>query len=166
MFRDKPILFIFGIVIILSIPSFSDDKNYLISDSTSTDHLGLKGVDHMEVPEHSIHYLEIVTPDVEAACQLYAKAYGWHFQPTGPELGQSFVAKLPGGSLCGIRAPLNPEEMPIVRTYLRVANIEAATKEAARLGGKILLEYMDIPGWGRISIYEFGGIQQGLWQVP
>ncbi len=37
--------------------------------------------------------------------------------------------------------------------------------EAARLGAQILLNYMDIPGWGKISIYEIGGIQQGLWQV-
>jgi uncharacterized protein len=130
-----------------------------------SNHGKIKGEDPMEVPEHSIHYLEIVTGDVESACNHYTKAYGWQFQPTGPELGHSFVAKIPGGSICGIRAPLNPEETPIVRTYLRVSDIAAATREAARLGAKILLDYMDIPGWGKISIYEFGGIQQGLWQV-
>ena len=31
----------------------------------------------MAVPEHAVHYLEIVTPDVEAACHLYGTAYGW-----------------------------------------------------------------------------------------
>jgi len=120
----------------------------------------------MDLPEQAIHYLEIVTPDVAAACRHYTQAYGWSFTPAGPELGFSFVAKLPGGSLCGIRAPLHAEELPIVRTYLRVANLEAATQEAARLGGQILLDAMELPGWGKISIYEFGGIQQGLWQVP
>jgi len=52
-----------------------------------------------------------------------------------------------------------------VRTHLRVADLEAATREAARLGAQILLDHMDIPGWRKISIYEIGGIQQGLWQV-
>jgi len=61
----------------------------------------------MNLPSPSIHYLEIVTPDPEAACRYYAQAYGWHFDPAGPELGFSFVARLPGGSLCGIRAPLH-----------------------------------------------------------
>ncbi|RPJ03264.1 MAG: hydroxylase [Spirochaetaceae bacterium] len=117
-------------------------------------------------PEHSIHYLEIVTTDVEAACQHYTKAYGWQFKPAGPELGNSFTAEIPGGSLCGIRGPLNSEETPIVRAYLRVADIQKATQEAERLGATLLLDTMDIPGWGKISIYEFGGIQQGLWQVP
>lgn len=120
----------------------------------------------MEIPSHGIHYLEIVTPDAEAACRFYSNTYGWAFKPAGAELGFSFVAELPGGSRCGIRGPLSPEETPIVRTYLRVADLEAATREAARLGARVLLDHMEIPGWGMISIYEFGGIQQGLWQVP
>jgi predicted enzyme related to lactoylglutathione lyase len=120
----------------------------------------------MAVPEHTIYYLEIVTPDVDTACQLYGKAYGWHFHATGPELGNSFLATLPDGSLCGIRAPMHEEEKPIVRTYLRVNDIEAATRETAQLGAKITLEPMEIPGRGIIAIYMFGGIEQGLWQVP
>lgn len=41
----------------------------------------------MTVPEHSIYYLEFVTHEVQAACRLYAEAYGWHFQDKGPEWG-------------------------------------------------------------------------------
>lgn len=119
----------------------------------------------MEPGESAIHYLEIVTPEVEAACRLYAAAFGWRFQSPVAELGQAFVAQLPGGSLCGIRAPLHPEEMPVVRTYLRVANLEASTRLAEQSGARVLLESMELPGWGRISIVEIGGLQQGLWQV-
>lgn len=120
----------------------------------------------MAVPEHAIHYLEIVTPDVAAACRLYGQVHGWQFQSAEPALGHACVAMLPGGSLCGIRAPLHPEEAPVVRTYLRVADLAAATAEAAALGATILLDAMDLPGWGKISIYALGGIQQGLWQLP
>ena len=120
----------------------------------------------MAVPEHAVHYLEIVTPDVEAACHLYGTAYGWRFRATGPELGNSFVAILPGGSLCGIRSPMHDQEKPIVRTYLRVADIEIAVQEAAQLGAKVALEPVEIPGQGKIAIYLYGGIEQGLWQVP
>ena len=120
----------------------------------------------MAVPEHTIYYLEIVTPDVEAACHLYGKAYGWRFEAKGPEWGNSFVATLPNGSLCGIRAPLHDQEKPIVRTYLRVTDIETAVREAGQLGAEIALEPMEIPGQGKIAIYLHGGIEQGLWQVP
>lgn len=119
----------------------------------------------MPVSEHAVHYLEIVTDDVPAISDFYAKAYGWSFGPEAPELGNARVATLPDGSLCGIRAPLSDQEKPIVRTYLRVADLDAAVKRAAELGATIALESMEIPGRGKIAIYFLGGIEQGLWQV-
>jgi predicted enzyme related to lactoylglutathione lyase len=53
----------------------------------------------------------------------------------------------------------------IVRTYLRVADIDTAVKRAAELGATIALDPMEIPGRGRVAIYFLGGIEQGLWQV-
>lgn len=124
------------------------------------------GSQHMSVPEHTVHYLEIVTPDVESACQMYSKAYNWQFEAAKPELGNASVATLPDGSLCGIRAPMHDQETPIVRTYLRVTDINKAVQEAAQLGAQLALEPTEIPGHGTIAIYMLGGIQQGLWQVP
>lgn len=124
------------------------------------------GLKRMAVLEHTVYYLEIVTPDVDAACGLYSKAYGWRFQATGPELGNSFVATLADGSLCGIRAPMHEQERPLVRTYVRVTDIEAAVQKAVQLGATLALEPIEIPGRGKIAIYLFGGIEQGLWQVP
>jgi predicted enzyme related to lactoylglutathione lyase len=120
----------------------------------------------MTVPEHTVHYLEIVTPDPKAASDHYGGVYGWSFQPMGPELGNSFLATLPDGSLCGIRAPMHEQEKPIVRSYLRVADLEGAVKQAGERGAEIALERMEIPGHGTIAIYLYGGIEQGLWQVP
>ena len=84
----------------------------------------------------------------------------------GAELGNSFVATLPDGSLCGIRAPMHEQEKPVVRTYIRVTDLEAAVKGAEQLGATFLLPPMEIPGHGMIAIYSHGGVEQGLWQVP
>ena len=120
----------------------------------------------MPVPENEMHYLEIVTPDAQAARDHYSQAYGWRFQDMAPELGNAFVASLPNGSVCGIRAPMHAEEKPTVRTYIRVADIEFAVQRAVALGAKAALEPTEIPGRGRIAIYLYGGIEQGLWQTP
>ncbi|MFQ5733364.1 MAG: VOC family protein [Planctomycetaceae bacterium] len=119
----------------------------------------------MPVSEHAVYYLEIVTPDTRATSDFYSKAYGWRFEPEAPELGNALVATLPDGCLCGIRAPMHEQEKPIVRTYLRVADIDAAVKQAAELGATVALERMEIPGRGKVAIYFLGGIEQGLWQV-
>jgi len=120
----------------------------------------------MTIPEHGVHYLEIITPDIEAARKLYSQAYGWTFEAKVPELGNAYVATLPGGSLCGIRAPMHDKELPIIRTYLRVTDIAAATAKAEELGAMILLGPTELPGHGTIAIYIHGGIEQGLWQLP
>ena len=119
----------------------------------------------MTVPEHEIHYLEFVTPDAEAARDFYGQTYGWKFEGMAPELGNAFVASLPNGSLCGIRAPMHEQEKPTARTYVRVADIEASIEKAAELGATVLLGPTEIPGRGMIAIYLFGGIEQGIWQV-
>ena len=120
----------------------------------------------MTISHNDIHYLEIITPDAAAARDHYSQAYDWQFADAVPELGNAFVASLPGGSLCGIREPMHAAELPIVRTYIRVADINAATKRAADLGATVALEPTELPGHGLIAIYMFGGIEQGIWQVP
>jgi uncharacterized protein len=120
----------------------------------------------MPVPEHTIHYLEIVTPDVAATRASYEQAFGWRFQETGPELGNSLVAELPNGSRCGIRAPMHGAEKPIVRTYLRVADIDLAASRLETLGATFGLPPTAFPPYGKLAIYFIGGIEQGLWQVP
>jgi len=120
----------------------------------------------LSVPEYAVYYLEIVTSDVESSRQLYETTYGLSFDGPIPELGNAFVAVLPDGSRCGIRAPMADHESPIVRTYLRVPDIRAAVDDVLRLGGELALEPTELPGHGKIAIYLLGGVQQGLWQVP
>ena len=120
----------------------------------------------MTVSEHEIHYLEIVTPDAEASCDFYGQTYGWRFEKMAPELGGAFVAALSNGSLCGIRAPMHELEKPTVRTYVRVTDIYASIQKAGELGAVVALEPTEIPGRGMIAIYLYGGVEQGMWQLP
>lgn len=116
--------------------------------------------------ENDIYYLEIVSADPTASRDLYAEAYGWEFGQAVAELGNAFVTTLPGGSLCAIRASMSEQEKPVVRTYLRVADIDQAVETAAKLGAMIALGSTEIPGRGKIAIYIHGGIEQGIWQLP
>jgi uncharacterized protein len=111
-----------------------------------------------------IHYLEIVTPDVDAVCAVYAAANGVQFGVPDAGLGHARTAALPGGGLVGVRAPLRQSEEPVVRPYWLVDNIEAAVAAVAEAGGQIAHEPMEIPGHGTFAIYIQGGVEHGLWQ--
>ena len=112
-----------------------------------------------------IHYLEIVTPDVDAVCASYAQLHGVTFSDPEPGLGGARTAPLPEGGLVGVRAPMHETEEPVVRPYVLVDDVEAAAKAAVEAGAEIAHPPMEIPGHGTFAILIQGGVQHGLWQV-
>jgi uncharacterized protein len=112
-----------------------------------------------------VHYLEIVTRDVDGVCAAHTAATGAQFGNPEAALGNARTAAMPGGGLLGVRAPLRPTEEPVVRPYWLVDDIEAAISAAVNAGGKLALEPMPIPGHGTCAIYLLGGNDHGLWQL-
>lgn len=111
-----------------------------------------------------LQYLEIVTPDVDAVCATYAKVHGLQFGEPEAALGGARTADLAGGGRIGIRAPMHEAEEPVVRPYVLVDDIEAATTAAEEAGAEIAHPPMEIPGHGKFAIFIQGGIHHALWQ--
>jgi len=111
-----------------------------------------------------IHYLEIVTEEVDAVCAAYAAANGVEFAEPDAGLGNARTAPLPGGGLVGVRAPLRETEEPVVRPYWLVDDVEAAVAAAVEAGGALAHPPLEIPGHGTFAIYIHGGVEHGLWQ--
>lgn len=112
-----------------------------------------------------IHYLEIVTKDVDAACRLYAAIHGVTFGDADQSLGGARTAELPDGSMIGIRASMHDGEKAVTRAYMLVADIQTAVAAAEAAGAEITVPPMEIPGHGTCAIYFQGGIEAGLWQL-
>ena len=112
-----------------------------------------------------IHFLEIVTPDVDGACSLYSMMYGVTFGDPDPNLGGARTAALDGGGMLGVRAPLRDTETPVVRPYVLVDDISAAVSAAAEAGAEIAMTPTEIAGYGQFAIVIRGGIESGLWQT-
>ncbi len=112
-----------------------------------------------------IHYLEVVTPDVDAVCAAWAAAHGLAFGEPDERLGNARTAPMAGGGLVGVRAPLRPDEEPVVRPYVLVDDIEKALAAAVEAGGVVAHPPLEIPGHGKFAIYFVDGRQLGLWQL-
>lgn len=113
----------------------------------------------------NVHYLEIVTPKVDVLCDQYASIHGVTFSEPDPNLGGARTAKLDGGGVIGIRGPLRETEIPVIRPYTLVDNLEEAVAAAADAGAEIAIRSMEIPGHGTIAVVIQGGIECGLWQL-
>lgn len=112
-----------------------------------------------------LHYLEIVTKDVDAVCSAYSSALGVSFREPDAVLGNARTVELPGGWLLGVRAPMHSSEEPVVRPYWLVVDIDEALAEAVAAGGQVALSPLPLPGYGSCAIYFHGGAQHGLWQL-
>ena len=111
-----------------------------------------------------IQYLEIVTKEVEGLCRQYSSIYDITFGEPDSKFGGARTAKLDGGGMIGIRAPMRDTETPVVRPYVLVDDIKAAVKSATEAGGKVAMPPMEIPGHGMFAIVIHGGIDCGFWQ--
>lgn len=127
---------------------------------------GYAGGPAPRVPVGEVCYVEMVTPDVDAARRACEAAHGWRFAGPEPVLGGAVVATLPSGARCAIRAPMDVSETPLTRAYVRVEDVEAAARRAEAAGALLALAPMDLEGHGRIAIWIVGGVQQGAWQLP
>ncbi len=115
-------------------------------------------------PRMAVHYLEIVSNDIDALIRLYEHMHGLSFGPPDPELGQAQVATRADGSLVGIRKPLAAHEQPIMRTYVAVEDIHRAVKEAEDSGATIAYPPTRHGELGTFAIVIQGEVQHGLWQ--
>ena len=112
-----------------------------------------------------IHYLEIVTREVDAVCSAYAAANNVQFGEPDAKLGNARTATLPGNLLLGVRAPMHDAEEPVVRPYWLVEDIETAIAAAVEAGGEVAHPPMEISDHGTFAIYILGGAHHGLWQL-
>lgn len=132
-----------------------------ISTSLGCPAIGVKKEGHSKM---AVHYLEIVSYDVDTLTGLYQRVHGLSFAPPDPDLGQARVATRAGGTLVGIRAPLAPHEQPIMRTYLAVEDIQEAVKKAEGSGATIAYPPTRQGKHGTFAIVIQGDVQHGLWQ--
>lgn len=112
-----------------------------------------------------VHYLEIVTRDVDGVCAAYAAAGGLEFGEPVAALGNARTAPLPGGGKVGVRAPMHETEDPVVRPYWLVDGITEAVAAVTAAGGEIAHPPLEIPGHGTFAICILGGNHHGLWQL-
>lgn len=112
-----------------------------------------------------IHYLEIVSRDVDGVCRSYEAAHAVSFGDPDELLGGTRTCTLSDGSIVGVRGPLRDTEDPVVRPYWLVEDIELAVSKAEKEGAQVALPPTEMPGRGKFAILILGGNDHGFWQL-
>jgi predicted enzyme related to lactoylglutathione lyase len=97
---------------------------------------------------------ELHTKDQDAAGKYYGALFGW----TG-KVGEGDPMKYwhwmnAGKDIGGMMTLMQPNVPPHWLGYVAVSDVDAMTKKTKELGGKVLMEPMDVPKVGKFSIVQ------------
>ncbi len=111
------------------------------------------------------NWIDIGTPDVNAAGSFYSALFGWEIEYGPAEMGHYSMARLRGRDV----AALADQQVPGVvawTTYLAVDDVDATMAKARAAGGTVLMEPMDVMTFGRMAVItDPGGAAVSFWQA-
>ncbi|WP_163509947.1 VOC family protein [Fodinicola acaciae] len=111
------------------------------------------------------NWVDLGSPDPDAAAEFYAELFGWEVsEPGPPESGSYRMGLLRGLPVAGIGAQQAPGP-PYWTTYVSVTDADLTAKEARAAGGQVLMEPMDVMEFGRMAVFtDPGGAAFSVWQ--
>jgi predicted enzyme related to lactoylglutathione lyase len=107
------------------------------------------------------------TPDVEASEAFYRELFGWEMPEleSSSELGGYRRAKLHGRDVAGVSPRMEDGQPTVWATYVSVADAAATLGRVGDLGGRVVVEPMDVRGLGTMAVFtDPEGAACGIWQ--
>ncbi len=113
-------------------------------------------------------WVDLTTPDVEAACVFYRELFGWDSAETGPveETGGYRFFLSGGRKVAGVTPIMGAGQPPVWSTYFATDSVDALATRVADAGGTALMEPMDVSDAGRMAFFAHpAGGMFGGWEA-
>lgn len=111
-----------------------------------------------------VHW-ELWSKEPEKIATFYQKVFGWEVRHI-PELNYRLVNTGGAGGING--GIMTPEEGPWpgnMAFYIDVDDLDAYAKKVKEAGGRMIVEKMEVPGVGQLSLFEdTDGRVLGMWK--
>jgi hypothetical protein len=121
--------------------------------------------DRTSYAEGTPNWVDLGTPDLDAAKEFYGGLFGWTFAGTGPEHGYYTLCLLDGLPVAGLGPLQDPAAPSMWSTYLAADDADHTAGRIRDAGGRVLVEPLDIAEAGRL-LYAVDptGAAFGVWQ--
>ncbi|MFZ2487384.1 MAG: VOC family protein [Anaerolineae bacterium] len=114
-------------------------------------------------------WVDLSTPDAEAARAFYRAVFGWDYDVAGPEFGGYTTARVGQDTVAGIGSNSTPDGMTFPVTwglYFATDDIEADIARAVALGATVQFPAMVVGDFGSMaSLQDPGGAVFSFWQA-
>jgi predicted enzyme related to lactoylglutathione lyase len=111
------------------------------------------------------NWVDLGTPDIDAAAAFYGALFGWEFQSAGPDAGGYGMFTLDGKVVAAV-GPLSEEGAKSSWTlYFQTADADATAKDVEQAGGTVSFGPMDVFTQGRMAGFtDPAGTAFAVWQ--
>jgi predicted enzyme related to lactoylglutathione lyase len=111
-------------------------------------------------------WVDLTTPDLEAALRFYGGLFGWEFEDAGEEAGHYHQALLRGKRVAGIGPnPPGSPAMTFWSTYFSGSDVDAHAKAITEAGGIVSFGPTDVMDQGRMLVgQDTAGAMFGVWE--
>ena len=105
--------------------------------------------------DHTVVHFEIPADDPERAVKFYRELFGWEIKQVGGPMDYWFVETVPTdgegmpirqGVNGGVMRRMMPGQVPV--NYIAVDDVDEFARKAERLGAKVVVPKMPVPGMG------------------
>ncbi|MEV8636475.1 VOC family protein [Streptosporangium sp. NPDC051023] len=110
------------------------------------------------------NWIDLGSPDIEAATAFYGPLFGWSFQSAGPEAGGYGFFQFDGKTVAAV-GPLDEGATSAWTLYFQTADADATTKAVEQAGGTVRFTPFDVFTNGRMAGFtDPGGAEFAVWQ--
>jgi predicted enzyme related to lactoylglutathione lyase len=112
-------------------------------------------------------WVELSTPDVDAAAGFYRGLMGWNAIEPGPaeETGGYRMFEQDGQSVAGLMGHMQEGQPTVWATYVNVADADEAASRVKAASGSVIVDPMDVMDIGRMAVFaDPTGAVFGVWQ--
>ncbi|MEV5277207.1 VOC family protein [Streptomyces sp. NPDC051994] len=110
-------------------------------------------------------WIDLATPDLDAAAAFYTGLFGWTMRPGGPEVGGYGTFQAAGKTIAGGMTVPPEQSAPAWNVYFRTPDVAATAKSVEQGGGSVTHEPVDVMELGRsASFRDPAGVGFSAWQ--
>jgi predicted enzyme related to lactoylglutathione lyase len=109
-------------------------------------------------------WVDLGTPDIEAAIAFYSGLFGWEIELGPAEMGHYSMALLKGRPVAALADQQTPGVVAWT-TYLATDDVDATFAKAQEAGATVFVPPMDVMTFGRMAVIaDTGGAAVSFWQ--
>lgn len=110
-------------------------------------------------------WIDLGSPDVQAADAFYTSLFGWEKEEAGPDTGGYGFYKSAGKRIGGVGPLMDPNATPAWTVYFGCDDAEATVKSVEQAGGTVRAPAVDVMAFGRMAqLTDPQGGEFALWQ--